>query len=292
MLMKALVATIAALVLAVPMATAVEPAPKGFLGAFELEGTNGYELRGLIGSTGKFGEMTIIVDREGEEAGYTVRGEVTKENADFDLGSLGRVDVAIRPTGEMETVHPACGKPATVEGEEYVGSIEFHGEEGFTEASATSTPLSFKPLLEIVCGAVVSEGESGDHLPGAELKIERPHGPKLQVDQNRPGARVFYEASISEKEGKVRVNRSVRGHLPGSAMTYDPSLDAAHFHGTSPFFGAATYESATEAHGFHPGKGIWRGNLKVNFPGHAAVPLAGPSFSASIVAHTHRGTHG
>ncbi len=192
-----------------------------------------------------------------------------------------------QPTGHTETVRPGCGKPITLEGREFVGTIEFHGEEGFTEARAQRTPLRFDLLAEIGCG-VSSEGESfGVGTPGARLRIACRGGPKLQVNQNRPGASVRYEAQITERHPGLTINRTVGGHLGAGAFGFDPTLTKASFTAGAPFAGSATYRGFRPPRGTQVAHGAWRGNLTVDFPGRADVPLAGPGFRAAII-HANR----
>ncbi len=140
-------------------------------------------------------------------------------------------------------------------------------------------------MTELVCGELTVEGhEGGDGVRGAGLAIKRKGGPKLKLAQNRPGARVFYSAHMREKEGSVTVERDVNGYLGGSALTFAPSLGTAHFAPAAPFSGSATYAGKSLPTVRRPGTGPWRGNLTVDFPGHADVPLAGPGFKASIYA--------
>src|ERR1700761_8884244 len=67
-------------------ASADEPLSKGAEGAFELKGTNGYRIVGLVGSTGEGNGsvLTLLVGVSGGGAVYSVRGEVTKEHVRFD----------------------------------------------------------------------------------------------------------------------------------------------------------------------------------------------------------------
>jgi len=211
----------------------------------------------------------------------------------FSLGALGEVKAAVRPTGKKETLTSRCGggEKQTIEGQEYVGTLTFHGEEGFTGAEVTHAPLVLAmTLTELVCGAVSVDGkEGGDGLRGAGLTIKRKGGPSLILTRSRPGARVYYAAGIEEREEGMVVERSVGGSLGGSAMTFAPSLVTAHFSATAPFSGRATYAGKSLPGIHRPGKGFWRGNLTVDFPGHAPVPFTGPSFKASIFP-VHRDT--
>jgi hypothetical protein len=284
-----LLATLALAALVAPAASADETLGKGLEGSFTLKGTHGYEINALIGSYGKgdTGQLVLFVGKKNEQAIYIVKGTVTKESVDFDLGALGEVKAAVQPTGKKETLTSKCegGEKQTIEGAEYVGTITFHGEEGFTEAEATRAPLSLTPLTELVCPAITTDGqEGGDGLRGAGLAIRRKGGPSLKLAKNRPGARVFYMAQMEETEGAVTVERSVGGYLAPSALTFAPSLKTAHFTGAGPFSGSAAYIGKSLPSVSRPGKGPWRGNLTVDFPGHADTPIAGPGFKAKIFA--------
>jgi hypothetical protein len=230
------------------------------------------------------------VVKRGEGAVYTARGVGTEDSIDVDLGRLGKIDVEVRSTGSSETTHEGCGgkgKAVTIPASELVGTIDFRGEEGFTEVETTHTPLLVEPLLQIVCGGAGGGTESGAHVKGVEVTAKANRGPSLTIQQNHPGAPVFYEANMHEKEGTVQVSRTVEGHLGAGALRYDPLLASASFATASPFSGAAHYVERAPPREVTPGRGSWLGSLKVDFPGHANVPLAGPGFKASII-HAHR----
>jgi hypothetical protein len=196
----------------------------------------------------------------------------------------GEIDADLQPTGKTKTAHSACGgKPYTGPGHEYVGTIGFHGEDGYTDAAATRTPLLLSPLLNIVCN-VSSEGESfGGGVHGVRIKPKRVAGPSLQINQDAPGAHVHYFSRISERHGDLRIERAVEGDIGAGALRFDPALDHAHFTGGGPFSGTATYSSTSPPTGTRPGHGTWSGNLTVDYPGRPSVRLAGPSFPAAII---------
>lgn len=274
----------------VPGAVAGEAPPKlTFDGAIEMRATNGYHVFGLVASFEGKAQVSLFVGKAGEEAIYTARGVGTENSVAVDFGSLGKVDLEVRPTGGNETIR-SCGgkgKPTTIPASEFVGTLEFHGEEGFTEFSATNLRLRLEPIADLVCGGVTIGTISGSHVGGVQLKAKAANGPSLLIQQNHPGARVFYETRIHEKEGTVQVSRQVRGHLPAGSIRYAPSLVSASFAAPSPFTGKATYVGRTPPGETRPGTGTWRGSLRVDFPGHADVPVAGPGFKATIV-HAHR----
>lgn len=280
-LLSSLLAAVALAALLAPAASADEPLKQGLEGSFALKATNGYKLSALIGSTGKgnAGLLILSVAKKGSGATYLAQGEVTKEHAHFDLGSLGLVDLAIHPTGKKETITPSCGEPVPAEGLEYTGTIEFHGEEGFTEASASRARLNLKPVLDIVCPGPAQGGTSNLNAAAVQLEASLKGGPKLGLEQKRPGARVFYSASVEESEGSLRVERRVAGALSAKSFHAAPSLATATVTGSGSLSGKGTY--AQTRRGKRP-QGTWRGNLTVDFPGRASVPIAGPSFKASL----------
>jgi hypothetical protein len=292
-MLSRVIAVVAAVAMfaAVPEAIAAEPVKPDFDGMIELSGTNGYRMFGLVSSVDGIGQVSFFVGKAGEEAVYTARGEGTANGLDVDFGSLGKVDVEVRPTGKNESLHSKCdgkGKTVTIPASELIGTIEFHGEEGFTDFSATSTPLQIRPLLNIVCGAGFSVGTtSGSHVGGVQLKARTTGSPSLLIQQNHLDARVFYEAKMHEKEGRVQVSRTVTGRLGAGAIRYRPSLESAFFTAASPFSGNATYAGRTAPREARTGTGTWRGSLKVDFPGHADVAISGAGFKASII-HAHR----
>jgi len=258
-----------------------------FSGVFALRGTHGYKVTGLIDAKAGDVQLFLSVSRRHEGATYVVQGTRSGEEFDFDLGALGKVEVEAQPTGHTETVRPKCGKPFALEGSTFVGTIEFRGEEGFTEARAQRTKLRYDLLADDVCGFSIQGEDFGAGIPGARLRVSRKRGPELQINQNHPGAPVRYEAQITESHPGLTIHRSTGGHLPGGAFKFDPTLTRATFGPGAPFTGSAAYRGFAPSRGTHVAQGTWRGNLTVDFPGHTAVPLTGPGFKAAII-HANR----
>ena len=182
-------------------------------GAILLSGTHGYKLEAMFGAKDGQGGMELFVDSRGKEAIYEAKGEVTPERIDIDLGSLGKFDLERRPTGRTETIH-SCGKATKEPGYEFVGTIEFHGEEGFTDVVANQAKLSWLALLQPICGVSVSGEDFGPGTPGIRLKVRRKQGPELQLSQNRPGAAVDYFAQVEEREGRSACSAMSAGSFP------------------------------------------------------------------------------
>jgi hypothetical protein len=275
-------------------AAAAEPMRPAFNGAIELKGSHGFRVLGFVASTGTVGVVTLLIRKDGETAVYSARGQGTQTSVDVGLGKFGKVEVEAVPTGGQEKFTSGCegkGKAVSLPDYELVGTIEFHGEEGFTEFTSTRTPLLYEPLLNLVCGqSTVTSTSSGSHVSGVELKAKFDGG-HLLLSQNRPGARVFYEAKEHEKVGTVSIVRSVEGRIAADSLSYFPSLATANFAPGAPFTGKATYAEGSPPSEARPVHGTWRGSLKVDFPGDANVPLAGPGVEATIIHAKRTETH-
>jgi hypothetical protein len=256
---------------------------------FRLQGTNGFEITGFAVSEGK-GEaarLNLSVGKRGEKADYLVRGSLSGGRMDFDLGGLGKLEAEIRPHARSSKVTLGCGvgsgKSVKVPTVELVGTLEFHGEEGFTEASAGALVADAVPLRDSFC-SVGSAEISGEGLPGTELQVDGPAGPHLMIEQRRPGARIEYDAWLEERlEDGVGVSREVYGAAPSSAFRFDKKLSHATFDPGGQLIGSAKYTSRRLPTGGRRGEGKFIGDLTANFPGRPDVPLAGPGFSAVIV---------
>ena len=289
MLRRALSSLLAAVVVAAllaPAAGADEPLKQGLDGSFALKATNGYKLSAMIGSTGEgdAGLLILSVAKKGSGATYLAHGEVTKEHVHFDLGSLGLIDLAVQRSGRKETVQrlPAANRCAA-EGLEYTGTIEFHGEEGFTEASATRAPLNLKPILDIVCPG---PAEGGTLEPE---RRRRPTGSASQrrgrswaSPQKRPGApRLLLR--LGRRTRGVAAGRTARRRRPRRRVVPRrpvPRHRDRHRHRLVERQGRLLYcadrkpASAPAA----PGAAISRSTS----PAAPDVPIAGPGFKASL----------
>jgi hypothetical protein len=291
MFRRTLIGVVAALLLVVvpaSTASAAKPAAptESTLTTFRLSGSNGYEIGVTAAAEGKFGVLRIEVGKPGEEASYSAKGHVTGSRIDFDLGALGGVHLEIRPTTGTARARTRCGrgKPVTVPRLELVGTFEFHGEEGFTEAAATTIVGKAVPYRDFLCfdseGAVFGEGESGTWLD-----VRHKGGPDLWITQNRPGGAVAYEALVGERLADgVGVTRRVQGTAKASDFRFDDKLSSASFHPSGgPLSGALTYKSTKLPTGTKEGLGKVGGNLVANFPGRPGVAIGGPGFTATIV---------
>ena len=87
-------------------------------------------------------------------------------------------------TDRRRTVPDSCegGGKRKVAAVRYEGVIEFHGEEAFTDVSASAAPFDYRTYREFACAA---EGgrPAGKSLPGARLSLHRlPEENELMLD--------------------------------------------------------------------------------------------------------------
>ncbi len=283
--------------LAVPVLCALVPAWAGAAGesapaagAFKLDAGNGYKIVVLAGSRRADGQgsIALLVGRGRSAATYSAAATVTATSIRADLGSLGKVDVDLVPAGKKETARPICGgRPVTFERASYEGTIEFHGEGGYTDVTATSVPVDHQIFLDIGCPGSVFGEERGGDLPGASLTLGRRHrsGPlSLEVKKNNRRARTYIQVEESETRNGIEIHRGT-GMLAGpAAFEYDPLLRTATVEPSAPFSGKAVYRrSASKSE-------RWSGDLAVDLPGKPNLALTGVNLPIRLV-HAHWSRH-
>jgi hypothetical protein len=218
---------------------------------------------------------------------YFARATVTDTSIKADLGSVGKIDVNFVPSGEARRERPACGgKPVAVDSGRYAGTIEFHGEQGYSEAHASGAPGDAKFVLSLVCGESHDEGFGG-HSPGALLRAHSRGGARFEFEarKNSPSRVARFSASISERRGALLIDRAVTAVGKPSAFDYDVPAGTAAVEPPAPFGGSAGYGRTID------GRVTWHGNLSVDFPGRAGVRLTGAGTRASLVRAVQNPSH-
>jgi hypothetical protein len=260
----------------------------GFSTGFELQGTNGYDIR--VGAyterLDSHGRIGVGVTRGNSSGGggafYSAPAIVSEQFIKADLGPFGRVDLALNLSGETKKIDIRCSDQSYVfEPGVYEGAVEFTGERGYTTVSATRVPLH--PPITSFCGSGRGSGESrGSGLPGARLLgVSYAHGRYLtfQVNKNhRRRGRVPYSVRLREKRGNVKIGREIAGIAPAASFHFDQTLRTADLHLPPPFSGSA--DLSRRPNSVSPS---WTGDLAVDFPGRPDVRLAGPTVHVSLV---------
>jgi hypothetical protein len=261
---------------AVATASAAGEPDTGAFNAFALKASNGYKLLVLASSKRGYrhGEVLILVTGKAATVSYLAPATVTDTKVEADLGGLGRIALEFVPSGSEGVDHPVCDRSQRVPYEKgsYVGTFEFHGEEGYTDVSLTEVPFSLHPWIDFICGGVGTGELSGHGLPGARLAARSQQGQEhlaFRAIQNRPGARVYLEASVKEERGPIRIDREVQATSPASAFEFTSDVRFAALRPDAPFSGTgAFHRNAKKAN-------RCTGNLTVDVPGRSNVRLTG-----------------
>ena len=268
-------------------AAAEGEADTGALGSFRLKGTNGYSLVVLALSKPQFkhGEVLVIVGRRhasgSESVLYFAPAKVMPGAIEADLGPVGEISVQFEASGPVERVHASCkrGGSITYEPGAWAGEVDITGEEGFTQVRSTRAKAIPSPFLEVGCGGI-GIGETGGHgVVGARLIARSATARRaiyMQANKNHRKARVHIEASLEERRGRLVVSREVVRWSAPAALNFDPDLRFATLKPPLPFAGSASFHRGAKP------SNQWTGNLSVDFPGRAGVPLAGRRFNAAL----------
>ena len=273
------------LVLVVVLLTPVSSArsigePLAAPAVFRVSATNGYTLSVISGQDPrKNGGLVLLAVRSpGASAYYSVPAAVTATSIEADLGSVGRIAVDYVPSGGTRTERPPCTKKdVSFEAGNYVGTIDFYGEDGYSEAHATSVPGLIKPALSFLCGGGPASEGSGGHSPGALLTVHGDGNPKIDFGamKNSPTRPARFSAEVEEHRGALDIFREVTAVAGPSAFDFNVSDGFGRVGPPAPFSGKATYRKRGK-------QTSWKGNLAVDFPGHSGFKLTGPGIHAGM----------
>lgn len=257
-----------------PVPRAPLPIPEGF----QLPADNGYTLNAVAipPRRGTQGSLLLIASAKGRQVTYEAPATVTETSIEANLGEIGEVAVEFQRSNKAAVV--SCGKrKVRFDSGSWVGTVEFHGEEGYAAAEATSIPGSVESFVGEFCGPLSGEGSSGPRR-GAELFVRNPAlGPQLSVHKQRPGAAALIVARLREYLGGISIERVAAAWMPGRDFVYDQRfLRTAEVTPPAPFAGSARFDLGLKA-----GR-RWSGDLTVDMPGRTDVPLTGPLLRASL----------
>lgn len=244
---------------------------------FSRKASNGYSIlfevnRGMASLTARSDEGTVI---------YSGRGSLVDGRIQFGLGKLGRISARFKPDGSIDRLRPpkSCkGREQVVRSGAFVGSIKFRGESGYTRLNAhrvhgtMASPRSWK------CPATPDRHSGNAASLPAALSAFTPHNRVVFVaiggSEELPFR--FFIAGTSERQGALRVNRSVL--VEGGPRSFDAlgDLSSATVIPPKPFAGTASFKRNAD------GSTEWSGTLSVALPGVESTALTGPTFTANL----------
>ena len=245
-----------------------------------LEGSNGYEV--LIGTVGRWVVLEALTRRV--SATYMVPGSVTPRGIRARFGKLGRIAVEFAPLGGPRRSRDRCKRPPTPLGI-FRGTIEFRGEDAYTEVSERSSiGLLFapkprhcrrakarlsarprRPFLDTHLAAVARRKGSATSFALARRLGNRLLALTATREERRGRMRIFRRSS-TVVGGENAFISSGPGVLPSFAFLVAPK----------PFSGRALLDGGA-AEGSQ-----WSGTLAAWMPGAGKVALAGPDFALSF----------
>jgi hypothetical protein len=233
-------------------------------------------------------KIFITAAKEGASVTYTAPADVTARSIKADLGSFGKIDMRFHPSGRKVRRRPAgCDFKLTSATGSFHGRFRFKGESGYVRASARVARWSVPPLELGQCTRLADE-------PGKAGKLEVlkrfPDRSRIyfSVVKTGPEAPAYFGSSITEKHGRVGIERSVLAVGPAMSFTYNSTVvsgsaveaDAHVQFPPGPFSGEGTYQEA------RPGPGqftqSWAGTLAVRFPGDSQINLSGPGYLSGL----------
>jgi len=251
-------------------------APSGF----ELQGSNGYTIFvfGIPAFRGHEATTEISVQRGHAHVNYLAPATVTKTSIQANLGELGEISVSFHSNGQTKTFRLPCSKQSfSFESGNFEGTIDFHGEDGYTEVEAASAPSAVS--LVSIC-FTVSRTSGGEPRPGAGLYLRTPGlGPAFGVVKRRPSAAAHFYVSVSEYRSGISIERSTSLRARVGSFRFDRRLQHATVHPPAPFSGTAIFDRSKRANR------RWQGNLAVDLPGRADIPLVGRQIRAYLAPH-------
>lgn len=257
-------------------------------GRVSLHASNGYSLEvfSIHKSEAERGEVLVLVEARRSAVLYFSHATVSETSIEADLGSVGRIDVDFVPSGRERKERSQCGgRSVTVDSGRYVGSIDFNGEQGYSEVHATSARGDAKFVLSLGCAESRDEGFGG-HSPGALLSVHHQGGARFEFEarKNSPSRPARFNASFHERRGSLSITRGVAVESRPAAFDFDVPAGTATVAPPAPFDGEATFSRT--------GKGtMWHGDLSVDFPGRAGVSLTAAGSRASLVRAVQNPSH-
>lgn len=300
-MLKSLCGVLLAFVLALALAQEAgakprsEVLPGGAEFSFSVRGSHGYHLE--IESSRP--DVGITVSRGGLRNGivsYSVRPRrFDKRGFEAKLPGIGRIAVQFRPRGRARELPPfeGCrGKPGKLEFGHFVGTINFHGERGYTEVTATRARGRLELSRRQTCPPFGGGGgkpgkDSGGLRIEASLTAFAKRGGTLFTASNVDFGKMFgadippfitYSAAQLTGSRGVSIMRAASSGGPVSSFTAEHTgrTASARLEPPDPFSGTADFAIQPD------GTVNWTGDLSVTFPGTGPIRLTGKRFLTEL----------
>lgn len=269
---------------------------------FTLHGSNGYTITVSGDPEGRrFSDVEVNIDKGSVGAFYLGHGHVTPTGIHANLGGVGRISVSFHPSGEVRGVRISkkClkNRPPVVTARlgVFVGTVSFHGEQGYTAVNAhravggLGDPLAIKggkPACEWHASPAEKHEEeqsvqltADDKGSGVSFSVAPLFGSWPSQGLGHPGPTKgsdLFLAGQSEKKKGLFVLRLVGSAAPAPAFSFDPALTSATVTPPAPFTGTGTFLRNAD------GSTSWTGPLSVPLPGLGTVSLTGAEYQSEL----------
>lgn len=253
--------------------------------AFQFTTSEGYAIE-VIG----FGQAVgiSVARRSGHsETSYVVKGTVTGERLDADLGKYGRVAMRFRP--DPANSGGGCHDKARIVSRRgvFVGEFRFHGEDDYLDVDVHRARGAVSRVVPR-CDRRDSSAQAHSSVSHPDTEgFFGPETPLLEAGW-RDGVRtaevgaftlfsLFVYAEAEESRGRIAIFRhALIGVRSPKVFRANDALTSARLSPPAPFSGTGIYAAGPD------GKRTWTGSLTVNFPGAPHYPLTGPPFKARL----------
>jgi hypothetical protein len=193
---------------------------------------------------------------------YSVRAKTTAGGFTARFGSLGGISVKFTPA-----------RPGGNRGV-FRGTIRFRGEDGYVELNARRANGAMiggprRPLRQTAGGPAEA---SADTVLGVLVAATRESS--LVAIASHPNERELpaFAAATRERRAGIEILRKVSVSATPDSFVFDDNLSTATIRPPAPFAGSAAFTRNAD------GSGSWSGDLAVDLPGRADLPLTSPEF--------------
>jgi len=272
----------------------------GDSGTFTLQGSNGYSLyfksekrmltvvasryRPAQATISPRGKLLPARTGSGSESTYVVRGLSRDPSViEADLGPAGSVSLVFQPSGEKKVTHvdlnakseKCIGATRVVRHlGNFVGSVSFRGENGYTSAEATSVPGTVGTSAFRNC-TTRRTGKAPVRRPATSTREEAfltvSGEASFTANRNEDEA-FFYAFEGAELAPGFFVVRTAIARGGSELFALGRNGLSARLSPPAPFAGTGTYRDPAG------GPPSWGGNLSVEYPGFVQ-PLTGPEMT-------------